>query len=424
MSNSDRNNNDIYNSFRQVFISQKNSGYLFELIVTKTLRNNPSFQGSLFTHIHTYKENMIKVQDMIYQDYFTSIYNNKIQSGNLDLEDILIELNKLTVSKFEYILNQDLHNKASQRSTQQTPQQTPQQAPQQVPQQAPQQAQVVQAPEQIHNEAPQALQRGGSDIVQNTKFLSKEFFSEDAIFADGKYKFPLRLKKLLSVNIDNISIKCNLYNITEQNNKFYLLEQDNKILVSIPIGNYDLTSLLTNISDAMNDVSINANKGYIYKVFNNRFKNKVCFLCDLVDKEKITRPVTFGLTFTNMRNSQMPLYKMLGFNKTEYTGNSLYIAEEFHNINIYDEFYIKCYIDGKELRKYETSGKDFTFFEKINLDIQQDFGKRICFSFENPIDIISDITTTRDFSIQFSGDYTSYIPYPIWFKCVVTFIYE
>ena len=232
------------------------------------------------------------------------------------------------------------------------------------------------------------------------------------------------MKNIKSVNLDNIQIKCNLYNITENNNKFYLIEQDSKILVSIPVGNYNLDSLLSCISESINDVSINANKGYVYKVFNNRFKNKVCFLCDLVDKDKILRPVTFGLSFSNAKSNNKPLYKMLGFNKIEYTNSTLYIAEDFHNINIYDELYVRLYIDGKELQKYETSSKDFSFFEKINLDMEKDFGKRVCISFENPIDIISGITTTRDFSVQLSGDYNTSISYPIWFKCVVTFIYE
>ena len=46
---------DISQSFRQVFISQKNSGYLFELIITKVLQANPHFKKYIINFIDVYK---------------------------------------------------------------------------------------------------------------------------------------------------------------------------------------------------------------------------------------------------------------------------------------------------------------------------------------------------------------------------------
>ena len=50
---------NLIDSFKQVFISTKNTGYLFDLIVSKTLKNNPEFQPVLFKYINAYKDNML-----------------------------------------------------------------------------------------------------------------------------------------------------------------------------------------------------------------------------------------------------------------------------------------------------------------------------------------------------------------------------
>jgi hypothetical protein len=47
------------------------------------------------------------------------LYNDGLKSGNVDLEDILISLNKVTVTKFETIIGRDLHSKYEQLAREQ-----------------------------------------------------------------------------------------------------------------------------------------------------------------------------------------------------------------------------------------------------------------------------------------------------------------
>ena len=83
---------NLAESFKQIFISQKNSGYLFELITTKILNAYPNLRTIFFNHLNSYKENMNDLQQLIFKDYFNTIYNKSLSSGNADLEDILIQL--------------------------------------------------------------------------------------------------------------------------------------------------------------------------------------------------------------------------------------------------------------------------------------------------------------------------------------------
>ena len=76
------------NSFKQVFISPKNSGYLFDLIISRVLKNNPEYQQIIFLNIHSYKSNLIDVQTYIFDDTFYKIYNS---NDNVDFEEILNE---------------------------------------------------------------------------------------------------------------------------------------------------------------------------------------------------------------------------------------------------------------------------------------------------------------------------------------------
>ena len=77
---------NIRESFKKVFVSQRNSGYLFDLIITKILRYSPNYQQIIFNNIHIYKENILDLQELIFNDSFSNIYNNLSKSGNIDLE--------------------------------------------------------------------------------------------------------------------------------------------------------------------------------------------------------------------------------------------------------------------------------------------------------------------------------------------------
>jgi uncharacterized protein YjbI with pentapeptide repeats len=427
---------NIRESFKKVFVSPRNSGYLFDLIITKILRYSPDYQQIIFNNIHTYKENILDLQELIFNDSFSNIYNNLSNSGNIDLEQVLIELNKITVSKFEIILQQDLNNKYNQQAQVQQAQVQQAQVQQaqvqqvQVQQAQVQQAQVQQAQVQQAQvqqaQVQQAQVQQGNSIIEEDNFyniLSRQFFSENAVFNNGKYSFQFFLNKVKSVNLDNFKIKCNMYNINEYNNKFYLLEQTSKTIIIIPIGYYDIDTLLKTITNLLNDMSINKNKDYSFNVFNNKIKNRVCFTCESNDKQRLNKNTSFGLLFKKESNNYS-LSDILGFEKEEYFNNNVYTAELYPNINIFDELYVKIFINDKEIPRYSTSKRDFYYFETFDLDIRSRFGDKITFDLPiNSFEITQDNLDIKDISIQLNNSYDYYINNPVSFKFMLTFEY-
>ena len=68
------------------------------------------------------KDFIIQLQELIYNDSFVNIYNNIQSYGKVDLEEVLIELNKITVLKFEQLLFNDLSEKFTKSTSEkQTP---------------------------------------------------------------------------------------------------------------------------------------------------------------------------------------------------------------------------------------------------------------------------------------------------------------
>jgi hypothetical protein len=427
--NYQNNYQNITSSVKNIFISQKNTGYLFDLIVSKILKSNPQYQPILFAYINTYKENIIQLQELLFKDSFQKIYQNSESSGNIDFEEILIELNKLTVLKFENMLFNDLANKFTQNNKE-IPQQSSLQEYRSQQQQS--SLQEYHSQQQTNytlykkddNKEDNNKEDDISDVTSDDKLkvLSTEFFSGNAVFENGKYTFLLTPNDISGINIDNIKIKCNLYNITEYNNKFVLIEGGVKKDVIIPIGYYNISSLIDIISDCTNDVSVNRNKDYFYKVFLNTFKNKICFLCDYIDKERVTKPLSFGISFYKSKNSNIiNLSEMLGFYKTNYANNNLYIAEDFANTNIFDELYCKLYLDNMELPKHKTSNVNFCFFEKINIDTDKAFGKTISTLFDDDFYTFDNNLNAKNLSIKFYNNYNSQITSQMWFKCKISF---
>jgi len=157
-----------------------------------------------------------------------------------------------------------------------------------------------------------------------------------------------------------------MYNINEYNNQFAIYENDNHILINIPIGYYKIEELVNTIEILLNKMSINK---YRYKVFHDHFKNKVFFTC--TSRDEI--PVNFILLFQN-RDIYTPLHKMLGFKLLEYSGNNIYVSENHAKENIFDNIYIRMFLDNKEVCKYIMSN-GCSYFECFNLNYGNHFGK-------------------------------------------------
>ena len=89
--------------FKQLFISNNNSSYIMN-IVKKKLAN----QKGISLSEQQYWQNLIDIQNNIFDNYFVKIYSDLQNSDNFTLENVLVSLNKLTISNLEYIISNKL----------------------------------------------------------------------------------------------------------------------------------------------------------------------------------------------------------------------------------------------------------------------------------------------------------------------------
>jgi len=465
------------NSFKQVFISQKNTGYLFDLIISRVLRNNSEYQQIIFSNIHSYKSNLIEIQTYVFDDTFHKFYNS---NGNLDFEEILISLNKLTITKFEYLLYQDLNKKynaeinqnrinINQNNNIQKLENTSNDNVLQINQPKIKQDVIKQdvikqdvikqdvikqdvikqdvINQDVINQDVIKQDVIKQDVIKQDvikqdvikqdvikqdviKTRNQHYLSKHAIFKNGVYHFDFQLKNVKSINLQSIKINCNLYNINEYNNTFTIIEKNNKILISIPIGYYSIEILLKVITSLLNNCSQGTNE-YIYNVYKNTFTNKIHFTREVKNVDNGNNYI-FGIDFTpkdrniqkNYNNyNNYNLYEILGFRKREYFNNNIYISENHPVENVFEEIYIKLCINNKELQRYNTTLDTFSYYESIQLNMDENFGKTLYYNYDfMPYDII-DKLDINSLSLQFYNTFNYHLHNMIEFDFILYYEY-
>lgn len=386
----------LEDKFLQIFISDKNSGYLFNLIISKIINVYPHFEPNIMSNMHQYKSNLIDIQKFIFKDYFYNLYNT---NPNNDLEHILISLNQITVKTFENIL---LKNLSSPNS--------------------------LQPNNNINQHVKEGVKEHVNDNVKvndnldyleenDLNFTLKHFLSEDADFKFGRYYYKYILKNVKSLSLHSIKITCNIYNINEYNNKFYILYENTRKLINIPIGYYSISNLLLCLNKLINSIE-NSNSNLQIEVYKDNIKNKIIFVSTLSKQ--------FGIYFIpNNQNiyNNYTLQEILGFKNIEYINNSYYISEKHPINNIYDDLYLKIFINDKELHKYNTTKDNFSYYEVVSIDMDKLFGKSITYKPHiDPYDIYENINITT-ISFQFNNNYKYYLNTPIEFNIILGFEY-
>ena len=103
---------------------------------------------------------------------------------------------------------------------------------------------------------------------------------------------------------------------------------------------------------------------------------------NLVKDEKIRDKsvLDFGIIFVSNNTSQnnYSLCEILGFDKNEYLNNNMYIGEKSPIENIYQNIYFKLFINDIEIERYYTTKETFTYYDKINFNLQSNYGNKIC----------------------------------------------
>jgi hypothetical protein len=363
---------DIFQRFKQVFISPKNTEYILGIVSSKF----PYIDSSLFQQ--NFKTTLIELQNVIYNTYFTQICNDLHKKGRFNLEESLLVLNKLSIEKLEYVVN----------TTSPPP--------------------VEQLP---------LVEQSQSQGQEQAHF--HHFFSKDAQLLSGKYIFKFNMDNINSLALTAFKLDCNIYNITELNNKFSIFENGDVFTVSIPFGYYNLDVLLSTISDLLNSESPNK---YTYILKRNKIKNKVYIECT----SNNMMPCSFNIMFEDTREfASYSLQEILGFSQNEYNNNNLYVSENHPIDNIFDQFFIKLFINDKEISRFSSTTPNFSYFHSFHVDMNNCFGKTFYLqnSFNDSFDILEDISST-EISIELWNSQTHILTRFVDFELVMFFEYN
>ena len=425
---------DITKSFKNVFISQKNSGYLFELIITKILQNNAHYKKYVINHIDIYKSNIIDLQSFIFEDNFANVYNEMKSTESVDLEQILILLNQITIVRFENLILDDLYKKHQSHITEQIDDKV-ESSDVRSERERTERERTERIRESEARESEARESKISCDLKNVEKYESQEIelstvfhhlFSKHAVVQSGRYNYRLNIENVGSINLDSINILYNMYNINEYNNKMYLVEQNNKVLITIPVGYYSIDQLLIVMSTLFNNASINKNKDYKFHSNLHKIKNKIFFSCELNEKEKFKRNVVFGMSFIYdkyPKNEQRvsSLQEILGFEKSEYINNTTYVTENPPNICIFEDLYVKVFVNDIELKKYNTSDSSFSYYQCLNIITDSDFGRVMRFpQGYSPYDIYNENYIINTISFEFYNSHMNIINTPIRFDTVLS----
>lgn len=338
--------NDTIFRFKNLFLSPKNSKHILELVLSKIDVD----QLPLRERVLKYERILFELQNYIFDNFFS-----RPSDGNIELESSLISLNKITISKLKQYIEQDIQSIHPSNNIQTNYQPT-----------------IIIPTTTDHqmstpiNKLSESKLVNISDIHEANKNVVTQFhnfFSTDAKLENGRYTFPFQLPQVTAVSLNSFKLDCNMYNITESNNKFVISEMDTHVPCNIPIGYYTNHELLECIEKLLNT---NSRHNYEYTVTRNKPKNKVYIQCNK----------TFNIYFNSSLNTPIPLQTLLGFTKLEYMNNNTYVSELQPRGNIFDELYIKLFVNEKEVTKYFTTKNNFSYFHSLHLEYEDYFGRR------------------------------------------------
>lgn len=462
---------DSIKKFKQLFTSQKNTEYLLSLCISKSTHSNTIKQN-----IPKYTSVLSNEQNLIFDKYFPSIYNEQMsKSGNINLEECIVDLNKLTFESFESYLSNEknknikklsiidpskplslssIYSSKNINTTNSIP--TPTVPPpisnlstspvppptsnlststtSTLPSTNLSTSTISILPTTNLDNLTDALNNTSINMTIakpspkknfSTKFVQTDsddnnihsyyqhFYSSDAsIQGSGKYTFLYVSQKVKNIGLSSFKLNCNLYNITESNNKFFIHENNHKITITIPIGYYDINTLLNILSIHLNNASINNN---IYVVYKDSIKNKICIEC----KDQNNEPYIFNITFLD-NQKHISLKSLLGFEHVEYINNDKYVSENHPIYNLYDDIYLKLYINDNPIVRYTTTKSNFAYYQSFHIDMDSYYGKNYYFINHTPeIFDIPDNITISEISVELWTSHSQLLKHFINFEFVL-----
>ncbi len=331
-------NNLIYNKFKNIYFSVNNKTH-----ITNNVINNS-------TTLTFDSQHLTDLQIFIFDNYFTQIYNEYLlNNDNIDYNYLLTYINDFTISKFKILYNTLLsqNNQIPPYDTQEITQ------PQIIQKESLIEPNPLNIPKDLPIEItqPHPIERPHEEYTEEVNY---NIFSKHSSFKNGDYNIKYNIKNVQSLLLKNINIMCNLYNINE-NSKITIEEEKNKIDILIPIGYYNVKELIQCINETIKKNTLLRNE---YSITLHKNKNKIY----------IKSNKNFNIYFNT---------NLLGFSKKEYLNNNNYISENFPYTNIYDNLYIKLFINDTYEIVYNNSNSNFTFYYNFQTKYNSNFGNKI-----------------------------------------------
>lgn len=310
------------------------------------------------------EQDMLNVQNFIFEKYFDQVMK---EQDTIDLQTLLASMNTAAKKQFEF-----LENSKKQK---------------------------------LELEKPTPF----------FKDVCMHFYSNDSQKSNGRYNFKFNLNGIYGLALEKLKFDCSLYNITDVNNKIEILEHINggaSYIVTLPIGYYSIENVLYCMTELFTKHSPNKLQ---YKASLNFVKNKIHISC-----ANGSEPCSFTLKFIES-GIGISLKTLLGFQKHEYSSNNVYVSENMPIVNMLSNVYLKLYINDVEISKVKSSNT-FSYFEEINIDQNEYFGKcfyytpntKAYFEFDTPVNL-------NTVSFEFVDQWFKPFNQDLTFECAFTF---
>lgn len=127
-----------------------------------------------------------------------------------------------------------------------------------------------------------------------------------------------------SVQLIYAQIPNSIYNVNQYNDTLLINEGAGDIVIPISNGHYNITQYLSELQNQLNALGT-----LTYTVMGNLITNKIT----------ISSSGNFDLLFNNNQSNES--YKLLGFDKADYTGTNSYITPNVFNMNYITHITVK-----------------------------------------------------------------------------------
>jgi len=326
------------------FFSEKNNKFIFDIL-------NKKGNGDVLN-----KNTIFQIQNTIFNTFLESVYNKDISVTNSNIEEILISLNKMTIIQCEKNATQPspslqtLVPISTSTSTQTHAMVLLKNT----------QVQTEEMKETKMKELKELKELEELEEIEETEETEEleEMKMKEMKMKEIKVKEPTLLHVFSDspfVKYDKLKLKSfclyfNLYNINENNNLFELKIDTTSTKIYIPIGHYDLKTLLVTIETS---ISSKISTGS-FKMIHDPHRNRI----------KISNSSHFNLHFIDSPKAILNLRTILGFTNTHYMNNHYYITEGEHKLDLFDTIYVRSDVCEPNI----LTNSEFNYLFKLQFD--------------------------------------------------------